>query len=57
MAWIYDPVWSGSVGLGMVWQGFIGKIKRGVVCYGWSWLVPVGQGEVGFGLSNKTLVR
>lgn len=46
MAWIYDPVWLGSVGLGMAWYGkvLLEKLRCGLVRYG-----ALGLGRVWFG--------
>lgn len=45
MAWIYDPVWSGSDGLGMAWHG---KVLLERFRYGLLRKAEVGSGEVGF---------
>lgn len=46
MAWIYDPVWSGSDGLGMAWHGkvLLEKLWCDLVRYG-----ELGSGRVWFG--------
>lgn len=50
MAWIYDPVWSGSDGLGMAWHGKVLLERLNKARFAKAGLVKAGYGVVWHGL-------